>query len=61
MTEMEKKWKSDIENIWTVQENLLILGLCRVHRKNFVLPTSFNSDPILWTQVRENMEHGVLI
>lgn len=37
------------------------LRASRVHRETTVLPTSFNSDPILWTQVRENMEHGVLI
>lgn len=36
------------------------LRVSRVHRP-FVLPTSFNSDPILGTQIRENMEHGVFI
>lgn len=37
------------------------LRVSRVHRHIFVLPTSFNSGPILWTQIRENMEHGVFI
>ena len=37
------------------------LRVSRVHRDMVVLPTSFNSDPILWTQIRENMEHGVFI
>ena len=37
------------------------LRFSRVHRHTVVLPTSFNSDPILGTQIRENMEHGVFI
>lgn len=53
----------NIENklyiVWTVQKNLLRVS--KVHRQTFLLPTSFNSDLILWTQVRENMEHCVLI
>ena len=37
------------------------LRVSRLYRQTFVLPTSFNSGPILWTQIRENMEHGVFI